>query len=171
MPIETIPPPGPLSRLGLFLAAGLGLGFLPKAPGTAGTLLGVFIESLLWTALPPSRYFWGLAGTFLCLCLMSLALLPLARRSLASQDPKAFVLDEVSGYLVIPLVFGGTGPSLLRVAWGFCLFRAFDILKPFPVGWVDKTLKNSVGVLLDDLLSGLLACLVLGLMKALGPSF
>lgn len=107
----------------------------------------------------------------MCLCLMSLALLPLARRVLISQDPKAFVLDEVSGYLIIPLVFGGTGPSLLRVVLSFCLFRAFDILKPFPVGWVDKTLKNSVGVLLDDLLSGLLTCFVLGIMKAFGTSF
>lgn len=148
-------------RFGLLLACGLGAGLLPKAPGTFGTLLGVLVEVALFWLLGPAWRYPGLLLAFGLACALSLALLPLASKHFASHDPKPFVLDEVAGYLLIPVVLANAHASVWRTTLGFCLFRAFDILKPFPIGWVDRTLKGPFGVLLDDLLAGLFAALAI----------
>ena len=148
-------------RFGLLIACGLGAGLLPKAPGTFGTLLGVLVEVALFWLLDPAWRYPGLLSAFGLVCALSLALLPLASKHFASHDPKPFVLDEVAGYLLIPVVLANPHASVWRITLGFCLFRAFDILKPFPIGWVDRTLEGSLGVLLDDLLAGLFATLAI----------
>ena len=148
-------------RFGLLIACGLGAGLLPKAPATFGTLLGVLVEVALFWLLDPAWRYPGLLSAFGLVCALSLALLPLASKHFASHDPKPFVLDEVAGYLLIPVVLANPHASVWRITLGFCLFRAFDILKPFPIGWVDRTLKGPLGVLLDDLLAGLFAALTI----------
>ena len=140
---------------------------MPKAPGTFGTLLGLFIEAALFWLLDPPWLYLGLLSAFGLACALSLALLPVARRHFASQDPKPFVLDEVAGYLLIPVIMGTRLPSVWSAMLGFCLFRAFDILKPFPIGWVDCRLKSSFGVLLDDLLAGLFSVLAILVLQTI----
>jgi phosphatidylglycerophosphatase A len=68
------------------------------------------------------------------------------------------VIDEIVGQL-IALSLAPAHPA--AVLAGFCLFRFFDILKPFPIGWIDAHLHGGLGIMLDDVVAGLYALLVL----------
>ncbi len=75
-------------------------------------------------------------------------------------DPSSVVVDEVVGQWITLLVSGFTGPAMLMA---FLYFRFFDILKPWPIGWIDRNVKGGVGIMLDDVLAGVfagLACLM-----------
>ena len=138
----------------MLLATGFGTGFLPVAPGTWGALLG----TLLWWAA-----FAGAAPLAQIVAAATLAaaggwLLHFLCARRALHDDPAIVLDEVAGVWVA-LLFVPAEPLLLAAA--FCLFRLFDIWKPWPVSWADREVAGGFGVLLDDLLAGLLALAVL----------
>jgi phosphatidylglycerophosphatase A len=75
-------------------------------------------------------------------------------------DASAFVLDEFVGQWVALLA---APKSLLAVVVGFALFRAFDVVKPWPVSWADRRLRGGLGVVVDDVLAGVLAAVVLQL--------
>lgn len=134
-----------------FIASGFGVGLAPKAPGTFGSLLGLIIGCPLL----------GLGQGVLLLGIILITLLGThAIRQLpeAQTDPGWIVIDEIAGQM-LPLL------ALEHVTfWGaffaFVLFRLFDILKPGPVGWVDKR-KDAYGVMGDDLVAGLLALAVM----------
>ena len=144
-----------MDRLFLFIATGAGSGYLPKAPGTWGTLVGL----LLW---------WPLAGLSLAAYLAAVAVLFIvgvaragaAEKILDRGDPGVVVIDEIVGVLIalaaVPL-------HPVAALAGFALFRLFDIAKPFPVGWVDRHLHGGLGIMLDDVAAGLYALLVLHL--------
>ena len=144
-----------MDRLLMFIATGAGSGYLPKAPGTWGTLVGL----LLW---------WPLAGLSLTAYLATVAVLFIvgvasagaAEKILDRGDPGVVVIDEIVGVLIamaaVPL-------HPVAALAGFALFRLFDIAKPFPVGWVDRHLHGGLGIMLDDVAAGLYALLVLHL--------
>ena len=144
-----------MDRLFLVIATGAGSGYLPKAPGTWGTLVGL----LLW---------WPLAGLSLAAYLAAVAVLFIvgvasagaAEKILDRGDPGVVVIDEIVGVLIalaaVPL-------HPVAALAGFALFRLFDIAKPFPVGWVDRHLHGGLGIMLDDVAAGLYALLVLHL--------
>lgn len=144
-----------MDRLFLFIATGAGSGYLPKAPGTWGTLVGL----LLW---------WPLAGLSLAAYLAAVAVLFIvgvasagaAEKILDRGDPGVVVIDEIVGVL-IALTAVPVHPAAALA--GFALFRLFDIVKPFPVGWVDRHLHGGLGIMLDDVAAGLYALLVLHL--------
>ena len=144
-----------MDRLFLFIATGAGSGYLPKAPGTWGTLVGL----LLW---------WPLAGLSLAAYLAAVAVLFIvgvasagaAEKILDRGDPGVVVIDEIVGVL-IALAAVPLHPAAALA--GFALFRLFDIAKPFPVGWVDRHLHGGLGIMLDDVAAGLYALLVLHL--------
>lgn len=136
-----------------FLAFGLGSGAAPKAPGTVGTLAAIPFYLLLqpldlvWYALLVSVAF--IAGVYLC---------GKTSADLGVHDHGGIVWDEFVGYWVTmfaaPLGWGW-------VVLGFALFRFFDILKPWPIGWADKQVSGGLGIMLDDLLAGIMAALCL----------
>lgn len=134
---------------------GLGLGLAPKAPGTFGTLLGL---PLWWLCS-------GLAWPLLLAVTLGVFLLGWwaagkAESDLGRHDAPEVVIDEVAGYLVTMFL----APPLPGVMlWGFVFFRLFDILKPWPVGWADRKLPGAFGVMMDDVLAGIYACLCLQL--------
>ena len=143
-------------KLGL-VSAGF-LGCSPVAPGTVGTLAGVAIA-------------WSLRGSdnFLVWTLLLCALLYLLGRALGpwtevhlGKDPGCFVLDEVIGYLITLLWL--RGPSPLTLAVGFALFRFFDVIKPGPVRRMEQ-IPGADGILLDDVVAGLMALAVLVLLR------
>jgi Phosphatidylglycerophosphatase A and related proteins len=139
----------------MFIATGAGSGYLPVAPGTWGSAVGV----LLW--LPLSRlgivpYFAVVAVLFVLGIFGGGA----AEKILDRPDPSIVVIDEIVGQL-IALSFVPAHPAALLA--GFLLFRFFDILKPFPVGWIDCHLHGGLGIMLDDVVAGLYAMLVLHL--------
>lgn len=142
-----------MQRLILALTSNLGLGYIPFAPGTFGTLAGIPAFFLLSFLCP-----WGRAGIFLALLLVSFWLAGKAGKFYGIIDDKRIVIDELVGYLTGVLWFSFSWPTALA---GFALFRFFDILKPWPVCWFDRKMKNAFGVVLDDLMAGLYTAAIL----------
>ena len=137
----------------LFLATGFGSGFAPKAPGTVGTVVAI-LPFLLLQQLSELSYLVivvisAVLGIYLC---------NKADELLQSHDNKAIVWDEFCG-LWITLFMVPQGWQWLLL--GFLLFRLFDILKPFPISLLDKHVKGGLGVMVDDLVAGLFAFLIL----------
>lgn len=137
------------------LACGLGLGLAPRAPGTCGTLLGVALF-LPMAALPLPAYLallllLGALGTWIC---------GRTAQELDRHDPSAIVWDEVVGFLTAMIA---APAGWIWILAGFALFRFFDIAKPWPVKAAERA-RGGLGILLDDVVAGLLAFLVLQLL-------
>jgi phosphatidylglycerophosphatase A len=138
------------------LAFGFGLGLAPMAPGTFGTLAAVPLYLLL-APLPLPAYLGvvaavSLAGIWIC---------GRTSQDLGVHDHPGIVWDEIAGFLLTMTAAPPGWPWLLA---GFVLFRLFDILKPWPIGWLDQRVKGGLGIMLDDLLAGLFAWLLLQLL-------
>lgn len=135
------------------LATWGGSGYAPFASGTAGTLAA--IPFYLWLArLPLPIYLLTLAAFFFLSCWIA----GKAEIIFQEKDSGKIVIDEVVGYLVTMTAI----PFDWRyIAAGFFLFRLFDIVKPPPANWFDRTLKNGYGVVLDDVAAGVYAWLCL----------
>ena len=134
-----------------------GLGLLPKAPGTFGTLGGVMIFALL-VPLKANNLFWllGLAAFLTVVCgLMGGWMEGFFQR----EDPPPVVIDEVAGYLVSAVVLVPANPLYVGIL-AFVFFRFFDILKPFPIKHLER-IPSGWGVVLDDIGAGIMAALVL----------
>jgi phosphatidylglycerophosphatase A len=138
------------------IALGLGSGLAPRAPGTAGTLVGALLYLAL-ASLPVPAYaaiaalLFGL-GVWAC---------GSAERSLGVPDHPAIVWDEVVGFLVAMV---GTAPAPETLLVGFVVFRALDIFKPWPISSLDRNLEGGLGIMLDDALAGIGTALVLHLL-------
>ena len=134
-------------------ALGFGSGLMPVAPGTAGTLAAVPLYLLL-QGLPLITY---LAVVVVALFGGILVCGYTATR-LGVHDHPAIVWDEIVGYL-ITMVAAPAGWQW--VVAGFVLFRLFDILKPWPIGWLDRRVHGGTGIMLDDVIAGVFAAAVL----------
>ena len=136
-----------------FLSFGFGSGLAPVAPGTFGTLAAV---PLYWLLAQVSLGYYLAAvalGT-----LLGVWLCGFTARTLGVHDHGAIVWDEVIGYLITMTLAPAGWPWLLV---GFVLFRIFDILKPWPIRWADRRVGGGLGIMLDDVLAGVMAWLVL----------
>jgi phosphatidylglycerophosphatase A len=133
-----------------------GTGFSPVASGTVGTLAAIPLY-LLIGGFPLNRYFLVLIPLALFSCWISNK----AEVIFEEKDSGKIVIDEVVGYLV---TMTGVSISLSAVIVGFVLFRFFDIVKIPPANYFDRNLKNGVGVVMDDVVAGAYACLLLHLI-------
>lgn len=140
---------------GHLLAFGFGAGLAPKAPGTAGTIVAVPLFLVLVNLLPSLYAYLAVlvaafvAGIFLC---------GQAARDLGVHDHGGIVWDEFVGFWLTMVLVPVTWPWVLA---GFVLFRGFDILKPWPIGWLDRKVHGGFGIMLDDVIAGLYAGIVL----------
>ncbi|GFO68653.1 phosphatidylglycerophosphatase A [Geomonas limicola] len=133
-----------------------GTGFSPFASGTVGTLGAIpFYLALSRLSLPLYLL------TTLAFTLFSCWAAGLAEEVFHEKDSGKIVIDEVAGYLVTMTAAPATWQAVLA---GFFLFRLFDIVKPQPARWFDRSLKNGFGVVLDDIVAGIYACLSLHLV-------
>lgn len=130
-----------------FMAVGFGSGLIKPAPGTWGSLLAMFL--FLGIALLPIKVQIALivvaaiAGCFIC---------GKAALDSGEHDHSAIVWDEFVGYWIGALFLP------YHIIWffvAFLFFRFFDIVKPFPIGFVDKRVKGGVGIMIDDIIAGL----------------
>ena len=136
-------------QLTLLLATGFGSGYAPKAPGTVGTMVAV-LPLLLLQQLP----LWSYGVIVVASCLVGVLICSKADVYLGSHDNKVIVWDEFCGYWITMFA----APSgWIPIVLGFMLFRFFDIVKPWPVSWADKNIQGGIGVMLDDILAGILA--------------
>ena len=136
-------------RLVLFLASGLFLGLIPFAPGTFGSLLGIPLHWLLGH-LPISLGICSLGFVIL----ISVWISGKAELLLGKKDPSQIVIDEVAG-MAVALAGAPFEPSLIIVA--FIFFRFFDIWKPFPIRYIDRSFPGGWGIVLDDVAAGVMA--------------
>ncbi len=137
-----------------FVAFGFGTGAARFAPGTAGTLAAVPLYLLFFQHLSLPVY---LAVT-VALFAFGVWLCHVTAQDLAVHDHPGVVWDEIVGYLITMTV---APPGWVWVVSGFLLFRAFDMLKPWPVSWADRRVGGGLGIMLDDLLAGIYAALAL----------
>jgi phosphatidylglycerophosphatase A len=171
-------------RFSLFIATACGLGYLPKAPGTWGSLGGVLLAILMtWIAsmrglraieidMPGNFWTIGLVpgyGIYLVTVLVAAVGLWAAGRAArytGQKDPQFIVIDEVSGQLItyfMPFAVLNWKSWLL----GFILFRVFDIWKPFPARQAES-LPGGWGIMADDWIAGIYAALGLWLARFAG---
>jgi len=163
-----------------------GVGYIPIAPGTWGSMVGVMILLRLrpvvfeifeirfagriqddaWRLFFERSFFTSI----LLLVVIALSIIGIwaasrAERLLGRKDPKAVVIDEVVGQLITYVfVFDFIGP--IGIAMGFVLFRAFDIIKPYPIRRLEG-LHGGLGIVADDILAGLYAGTVLLILSTL----
>lgn len=140
-------------RLIEFLATGFYIGKIPYAPGTFGTLLALPFAFLLAQA-GPMAY----AAAAVLMILFSSFVAELYESFHTGHDPSEVVIDEVSGTLVALLWLPLTWQTLV---FGFVLFRFFDILKPFPISYIDRKVEGGLGTVLDDVAAGLFTNVIL----------
>ena len=136
-----------------------GIGYSPIAPGTIGSIFSIVFLYFLIKFVSYSF----LVIIFLIILFTSLKLIEKYSNLLKSHDSSTIVIDEFLGIFLIILFY-----DYLKFANDFImflliliLFRFFDILKIFPINWIDKNIKNSFGVVLDDLLAGVYSIIVL----------
>jgi phosphatidylglycerophosphatase A len=147
-----------------FIAAGFGSGWLPKAPGTWGSLASLPIAWLLMLYVG----IVGLATAALLIlalgCFVSALVLP----TLESDDPGWIVIDEWAGqWLTIAIVAAFFGLSLLTLVAAFIAFRVFDIFKPFPIRQIEHVGPPWWAIMADDLLAGMMGGLVVVVVMSL----
>ena len=152
-------------RGALALATLGGLGRVPKAPGTAGSLASALFFLALWRFLPPNSLLLGYAILLGVLLPVAVWTAAAGVRQLGYPDPPPVVIDEVLGQQValFPLALPEAFEWKIWLA-GFILFRAFDIVKPFPVRRLEH-LPQGWGVVADDLLAGAYAALVVASLR------
>jgi phosphatidylglycerophosphatase A len=133
------------------LAFGFGAGLSPKAPGTMGTVVAVLIYLVL-PSMPPIIY----AGLILLSFFFGIWICGKTAEDLGVHDHGGIVWDEFVGYWITMFM----APSgLFWVLLGFVLFRLLDIFKPWPIKWADKELAGGLGIMLDDVLAGIMGAL------------
>ncbi|MEC8859842.1 MAG: phosphatidylglycerophosphatase A [Pseudomonadota bacterium] len=141
-----------------FLAFGLGSGAAPVAPGTFGTLAAV----LIYLALPSMGWMWYLlmllltfvAGIWLC---------GKTADDIGVHDHGGIVWDEFVGLWLTMFL---APPGWVWLVLGFVLFRIFDVLKPWPIRWLDRRVAGGFGIMIDDILAGIFALLCLQIAAA-----
>lgn len=140
-------------------ALGFGSGYSPRAPGTAGTLVGVLLY------LPMQWLPWyGYAATVLVFFLLGISLCETTARALQVHDHPAIVWDEIVGYLATMLL---APAGWMWVLLGFVLFRLFDIWKPWPIHILDRRVKGGLGIMLDDLIAAVYGWIFLQIIHIL----
>ncbi|MDY0213654.1 MAG: phosphatidylglycerophosphatase A [Desulfuromonadaceae bacterium] len=144
-----------LQRIMLLLATNFGLGYSRKASGTVGTLAGIPVFYLI--SFCPAGIAILLWGTIMLIAFWSATV---AGRHFGVVDDGRIVIDELVGYLTTVLLLPFSWNTALLA---FILFRFFDIVKVFPANWFDTKVKNGYGVVLDDVVAGIYAAIVLRL--------
>jgi len=137
----------------LFLAFGFGSGLAKKAPGTFGTLAAI---PIYWLFSQTGIVFYSLLTVIVTVA--GIRICGVAAEKLAEHDFGGIVWDEIAGYLITMwLVPFSWNAAVL----GFVLFRIFDIVKPWPIKWIDRKVQGGFGIMLDDVLAAVFAGILL----------
>jgi phosphatidylglycerophosphatase A len=143
-----------IKRISYLFSSSFGIGNSKIFPGTVASL---FTLPIVWFI----RDFFSLNFFLITLIIYSITsfiLIKICIKNLSDKDPKYIVADEHIGQS-ISLIF--CEQKVFDYLVSFCLFRFFDIVKPFPINLVDKYLKNTTGVILDDVLAGIFVCVII----------
>ncbi|MGL5291714.1 MAG: phosphatidylglycerophosphatase A [Vibrionaceae bacterium] len=136
------------------LATGFGSGLAPLMPGTVGTLAAIPFYLLLIS----QSVAWLLAAVLIGI-VAGVAICGKTAKDMGVHDAGCIVWDEFVGFWITMLLVPSDDWRLILA--GFILFRIFDMLKPFPISWLDKNVDGGLGIMLDDILAGFIAMLCL----------
>ena len=147
-----------------------GVGLLPFAPGTWGSLFGLILFFYTNIYLSINVQFFYLL--LLVIIIFAILVCYFATKELSDneKDQKSIVIDELAGVWIAFIPVSGIvmmQDFLTYSVLAFLLFRVFDIWKPYPIGFIDKKIKNHIGVVLDDLVAGLYAAITIWLILIL----
>ena len=140
------------------------IGYVKWAPGTFGSIFSLIIIIFLHNIVNKNEFI----VLFICIFLMATICIKIYSKSVNKHDAKEIVIDEFLGiYLIIIFsydykIFNNEFVKILLI---LLFFRIFDILKPFPANWIDKNLKNSYGIILDDIVAGIYTIITLALIN------
>ena len=134
----------------LSLATGFGIGMIPKAPGTFGSLWGLVLVFAVNDQFPGPK---GMLIAGITTIIVGVFVCDRAGKYFCQKDPGKIIIDEVAAF---PIVFWGIPLNFPNAVIGFLLFRLFDISKPWPIKKLEK-LPGGFGVMADDLMAGLYA--------------
>ncbi len=157
----------PKSRLSMtnpwhLLATGFGSGLSPVVPGTMGTLASVPFYLLL-AQLPLTLYI----VVVIAASLIGIKICQVTSDDMKVHDHGSIVWDEFAGFWITMLIVPVLQLPVFEWKWllaGFVLFRFFDMVKPWPIGWLDKRVHGGLGIMLDDLVAGVMSALALALV-------
>ncbi len=146
-----------MKRVVIFLATGCLVGYSPLVPGTAGTVASIPLYFIL-SHLSPLYYIAIVLGWIYIAIWASDG----AEVLLQSRDCRHIVIDEMVGFLVAMFL---VPPTVRNILLGFVLFRAFDIIKPFPIRRLEEKVRGGYGVVLDDIVAGVYTNLVIHILR------
>jgi len=160
MPPHHVPPAFVFGNPVHLVAFGFGSGLAPFAPGTVGTLVGIPIYWLIHAHLSAPGY--GVVTGLL----FALGIWVCGRTSaaLGGADHSGIVWDEIVGYLI---TMSAAPAGMGWVVTGFVLFWIFDIMKPWPIGLVDRRVHGGMGIMLDDALAGAYGAIIMAMAAPL----
>jgi phosphatidylglycerophosphatase A len=148
------------------LAFGLGSGLAKKAPGTWGTLAALPVWWFVLQGVPALPYIGVLFAGFA----FGVVICEITSRDMGVHDFGGIVWDEWIGVWITLLwlpMSGNLGTDLLWLAYAFALFRFFDIIKPWPIKWLDAKVHGGFGIMIDDVIAGIFGLVVVQLTAAL----
>jgi phosphatidylglycerophosphatase A len=151
-----------LSSPAAFLTLGGGAGLVPRAPGTAGSLLAVPMVLILQGLPLP----WQIA-VWVAMCVAGVWLCDRVGKRLGDADHPAIVWDEICGTTIVLLL---APPGLGWMLAGFLAFRVFDIVKPWPINVIDRRFANGFGAMGDDLMAAAYAIATIGIASQITQS-
>lgn len=154
-----------MQKLSTFLATFFGIGFIPFAPGTFGTMAAMALYVILPEAVFARENFIAYITGLLVFFLVGILICDKAEKSLG-HDAGSIVIDEVAGYFVAVALLPKT---LLIALIAFVLFRLFDIWKPYPISR-SQSLAGGMGIMIDDVLAGIAANLILQIAVLINPN-
>ena len=159
-------------KINLIFVTFFGVGYIKIAPGTFASLITSIVFFYLFRLYISIEYFLILCLIPILVFIYSLYAIKTIENEFEQKDAKQIVIDEVVGQL-IPIFFieyitylqkQSFGADLYLYIISFFVFRFFDILKPFPIGYFDKNYKNSFGILFDDVLAGVYTLIIVLLL-------
>lgn len=147
------------SKLSVVFSTSFGIGYMPKAPGTFGSIPGLFLGAWLYQTFATRYPDQFTAFSYITLSLIAISIfsyfsIHLTEKYWDSHDNQKIVIDEVVGQ-AIALAF--IPPTMINIIIAFILFRFFDITKLSIIGWADKKVPGALGTLLDDIFAGLIS--------------
>ena len=140
------------------------IGYVKWAPGTIGSLFSLIIIFFLYNIVNKNEFII----LFICILLMATICIKIYSKSINKHDAKEIVIDEFLGiYLIIIFSYDFEifNNEFIKISLILFFFRIFDIIKPFPINWIDTNMKNPYGIILDDIIAGIYTITILALIN------
>ena len=153
-----------MSKISQIISTLFFIGYVKWAPGTIGSLFSLIIIIFLHSIVNKNEFII----IFICILLMATICIRIYSKSVNKHDAKEIVIDEFLGIYFIIIFsydFEIFNNEFIKILLILLFFRIFDIIKPFPANWIDKKMKNSYGIIIDDIIAGIYTIIILALIN------